>query len=160
MRSRAPTWLTTLDYVGRHRYSLTLYTYLRQPRFVTAAAVDGVLGCFLQCALDDAIDVLAYCFMPDQVHLLVAGRSESSSLRDFVRRAKRHTGYHWRVRHGGRLWQRYSWDKVLRDEEQTAVVVRYILENPVRAGLVARPLEYPYSGSGTFCREDLVALWD
>jgi len=38
-------------------------------------------------------------------------------------------------------------DRILRDDEQTIVVARYILENPVRAGLVEGFDEYPYSGS-------------
>ena len=36
---------------------------------------------------------------------------------------------------------------MLSDEETTAKVVRYILESPVRKGLVASPHDYPYLGS-------------
>jgi hypothetical protein len=51
-------------------------------------------------------------------------------------------------------------ERVLRSDEQTGVVARYILENPVRAGLAATLLEYPYSGSSTYSREHLAALWE
>jgi REP element-mobilizing transposase RayT len=40
---------------------------------------------------------------------------------------------------GDRLWQRYGFERVLRDDEATLDVARYILRNPVRAGLVDVP---------------------
>jgi hypothetical protein len=39
---------------------------------------------------------------------------------------------------------------VLRDEDDTPSVVRYMLENPVRAGLVENALDYPWIGSSRF----------
>jgi hypothetical protein len=50
-------------------------------------------------------------------------------------------------RYGTKPWQRYGFEHVLRDDELTLVVARYILENPVRAGLVARVEDYPFVGS-------------
>jgi hypothetical protein len=49
-----------------------------------------------------------------------------------------------------RLWQRYGYEHVLRNDEATMSVARYILENPVRAGLVARVEDYPFAGSCTY----------
>ena len=57
------------------------------------------------------------------------------------------SGFHFKQRFGQRLWQRYSYDRVLRDDEHTLVVARYILENPVRAGIVERPQDYAFSRS-------------
>ena len=55
----------------------------------------------------------------------------------------------------------HEYDRVLRADEDTVSVVRYILENPLRAGLVTRPEDYPYSGSSTYSIEALVdaAAW-
>lgn len=39
-------------------------------------------------------------------------------------------------------------------------VARYILENPVRAGLTRTFQEYPFSGSQEFTKEELADLWD
>jgi hypothetical protein len=59
------------------------------------------------------------------------------------------------VRHA--LWQRYGYERVIRDSEQTFVVARYILENPVRAGLVAAIKEYPFVGSFVYTLPELIA---
>jgi len=48
-------------------------------------------------------------------------------------------------------------DRVLRDEDDTAAVVRYILENPLRAGLVQGAADYPWIGSSRFTIEELLA---
>jgi hypothetical protein len=50
------------------------------------------------------------------------------------------------------------YDHVLRAEEDRAAVIRYLLENPIRAGLVRNLLEYPYWGSGLCAREELLEV--
>ena len=69
--------------------------------------------------------------------------------RAFVRRAKQYSGFYYSRAHGGKLWQRYGHDHVLRDNERTEDVVRYILNNPVNAGLCARPQDYPFAAAST-----------
>ena len=99
--------------------------------------------------------------MPDHVHLLVEGLAQESDGRQFIRVLKLCTGHQWAAMHGAPLWQRYGYERVLRAEEDTLAVVRYILENPLRAGLVKNPEEFPYSGSGSYSMEELVdaATW-
>jgi hypothetical protein len=44
----------------------------------------------------------------------------------------------------GRVWQAESFDRALRNEESVETKIFYMLENPVRAGLVSNPLDYPW----------------
>jgi hypothetical protein len=53
-------------------------------------------------------------------------------------------------------WQRYGYDHILRDDEKSIVVARYILNNPIRAGLVKRIEDYPYCGSLEWSLEALL----
>jgi len=48
------------------------------------------------------------------------------------------------MRRTGRLWQRESFDHILRSDEKLEKVREYICMNPVRAGLAATPDEYPW----------------
>ena len=91
--------------------------------------------------------LLAYCFMPDHLPLLVEGTDVVSDLQRFVFSAKQSTGYAYRRQKRGRLWQEGYYDHVLRHDESIIAKARYILENPVRAGLVRAVDEYPFSGS-------------
>jgi len=108
----------------------------------------------------EGFDILAYCAMPDHLHVLVRGRTATSDARRFIKLAKQLTEFAHRRRWRGRLWQASAWDRVLRNEDDTWDVIRYILANPVRAGLVAKPLDYPHSGSLVCDRADLLAAFE
>jgi len=100
--------------------------------------------------------------MPDHVHLLVAGRSVTASLLRFVTLAKQQSGHWFAAWSEQRLWQTGFYDHVLRDEEATIAVVRYIFANPVRAGLTRGIGEYPFAGSAVFSIAEIcecVQMW-
>jgi hypothetical protein len=72
---------------------------------------------------------------------------------------KQRVGYHYKQRTGECLWQESYFDHVLRDDEETDRAMRYVLENPVRKGLVPRFEDYPYAGSDVLTIEHLRPLW-
>ena len=53
-------------------------------------------------------------------------------------------------------WQEGSHEHVLRGDEDARHVARYIIENPVRAGLVTTPFQYPYLGSDVWTLGELI----
>jgi len=83
--------------------------------------------------------------MPDHLHILVEGLHEESDFRRFVKLFKQKSGYQWRRTSNQKLWQEDYFERVLRREETTEKVIGYILNNPVRRGLVSSPEEYPFS---------------
>ena len=151
-----PGHLKSFDYMGLHRYSLTFCTHARTCVFVSAVQVEVVLTQILRAATDAEMAIPAYCFMLDHLHLLVEGQSEASDCRDFIKRAKQFSGFHYKQAFKHRLWQRYGFERVLRSDEATLVVARYILENPIRAGLVERVEDYPFLGSCVYSISEIV----
>jgi putative transposase len=125
--------------------------------FFSASAVASVLTQFRQCAAKEQFAIVAYCFMPDHVHLLVRSSVEDADLRRFVTSAKQVTGYWFARSSRQRLWQEGFYDHVLRDQDDTIGVVGYILANPVRARLASAVGEYPFSGSDEFSIEEICA---
>jgi putative transposase len=113
----------------------------------------------LRCSEASAFAIFAYCFMPDHVHLLLVAESEGAQLLECVRRFKQVSGFKHRQRTGLVLWQTSFYDRVLRGDEETTSVGRYIWENPVRAGLTEGVRDYPFSGSAMFTREEMDSLW-
>jgi len=161
MRTGRPPHLKSFDYVGLHRYFLTFCTHDRQKHFLDRSRVDAALVHILRAGKDEGFVIVAYCFMPDHLHLLVEACSESSDCLRFIKRAKQFSGFHYFREFGQRLWQRYGFERTLREEDATLPVARYILENPVRAKLVQNPEEYPFSGSTTHTlSEVLTAIGD
>ena len=152
----SPGHLSSFSYVGLHRYSLTFCTDQRRDLFRREDAVTLVLSQILRAADEQGFLIVAYCFMPDHLHLLIEGETESSDCLRFIARAKQYAGFYYAKTFSDRLWQRYAFEHVLRDDEITKVVARYILENPVRAGLVRSVEEYPYVGSNVYPLADLI----
>ena len=88
--------------------------------------------------------------MPDHVHVLVYGTSLQADLKAFMIHFKKLTGFSYRRETGFKLWQAGYHDHILRGEETTETVARYILENPLRAGLSVTFGEYPFAGSDLY----------
>ena len=86
----------------------------------------------------------AYVVMPDHLHWLVEIR-DCAALSQTVRNVKSVSAHRLARRLGstGPIWQRGFHDHALRRYEDLAQVARYVVANPLRAGLVDRLGEYP-----------------
>ena len=140
-----PPRAKSFEYVGYWRYFVTTCTFEGQRLFVDAAIVDSALSQFFQAGEAEQNEILAYCFMPDHVHVLLDARDDSAALRDVVKRWKQASGYWYARRFGRTLWQSGYFERILRREETTELVANYILANPVRTGLAKHVGEYPYA---------------
>lgn len=151
MANRPPRF-PDFDYAGFNRYFITICVADRSPVFRSLELGQVVIAKLLTVSTAFGLDVLAYCVMPDHMHALVAGESENSLFLPFMQRYKQLTGYWWKhdLRHRTCLWQEGYYDRILRDHDPNEGVIRYILENPVRAGLVDDPREYPMTGAGRY----------
>ena len=110
----------------------------------------------LRVAGEQHVEVLAYCVMPDHIHLIVIAHAAETDLREFVRLAKQRSGYAFRQATGGRLWQESYFDRTIRNVLELPEVVEYMIRNPVRARFVDDPVDYPHWGSERYSREELL----
>ena len=88
--------------------------------------------------------------MPDHVHL-VLGASPTCDMVTVVGQFKnlaQREGWRWAIK--GAFWQTGSWEHFLRGDERFEPVVEYVLNNPVRSGLVERWCDDRVSGSSVF----------
>ena len=157
MANRPPRF-PDFSYAGFNRYFLTICVDKREPVSVDIELGHFVATQFLQLAVVFGFEIIGYCVMPDHFHLLVAGQSEDSLLNPLCIDANEATGYSWKHDRGHctRLWQEGFHDRILRDKDPTEGVIRYILENPVRAGLVNDPREYPLLGATNYDVDELL----
>jgi len=137
--------LKGFDYAGPYGYNVTVVTRRRQPVFRNASIVEIALEALERACRQHGFTLHAYCFMPDHVHLLVSGGTDSR-LPDFVHLFKQLSSFQAKQALDTPLWQISYYDHVVRREEDLADIIRYIWNNPVRAGLADEPADYPYSG--------------
>jgi REP element-mobilizing transposase RayT len=88
----------------------------------------------------------AWVLMPDHLHWLFA-LEQSARLSKVVQRLKSRSAIAINRLRGtqGAVWQHGYYDHRLRDDEDLKVQARYLLDNPVRAGLVERIGVYPHA---------------
>ena len=98
-----------------------------------------------QAATKAGAEVWAYCLMPNHVHVIVTPKDEDGLRRTFGDLHRRYTG-HINARHQwtGHLWQA-RFGSVAMDDDHLLAAIRYVSLNPVRAGLVGRAEDWPWS---------------
>jgi len=96
------------------------------------------------------IKLRAAVIMPDHVHLLLSPLRDAEGwpfpLVDILQCLKSATAHRINkfLHHSGPVWEEESFDHVLRSDESLEEKCDYIRQNPVKAGLVRRPEDYPW----------------
>jgi putative transposase len=124
-------------------YLLTATTEKREPIFANWRAGRVLVDELRTAQVDGLVESLAWVVMPDHVHwLLVLQRGSLSALMWRVkgRSAKQINQLNGRC---GKLWQDGFHDRALRREEDVLPAARYVVANPLRAGLVKHLGDYP-----------------
>ena len=123
-------------------YHVTTATHDRTPLFADFSRGRVVVNALREAECAGA-KTLAFCVMPDHFHwLLQLGEQTSGAVVCRVKgrsatRLNRLEGFAHPV------WQRAYFDRAIRRDDDLEVVARYIIENPLRKGLVTRVGDYP-----------------
>ena len=93
---------------------------------------------------EEAVDSFAWVVMPDHVHWLFQLGDQldlSSTIKLFKARSAHRVNRF--LHRQGSLWQKAFYDHALRQDEDMRDIARYIVSNPLRAGLVEHIGDYP-----------------
>ena len=126
-------------------------TFCTDHRWVLPERVRSIV---LDCCLHNnatKFDLHVAVVMPDHVHMiftpLVSQRAMEvyslAEIMDAIKGASAHK-VNKALGRRGRVWQAESFDHVLRSSENLDAKIIYLLENPVRAGLVGECTDYPW----------------
>jgi putative transposase len=124
-------------------YLVTTVTESRRPIFAALALGRYVVNAMRTQDLDGVTDTLAFVVMPDHVHWmfeLTVGAPLGMLIKQFkgstARRINLATGK------SGAVWQPSFHDHAVRNDESLVAIARYVVMNPVRAGLATRVGDY------------------
>ncbi len=128
-----------------HAYLVTTVTEDRDPIFRDIWCARVLARALQYQAAKGHAHTLAYVVMPDHLHWLLQ-LGERQSLSQVVAVTKRWSAE--QINRGrfqtGPLWQAGFHDHAVRADEDLRALARYVIHNPVRAGLVGSVLEYPH----------------
>ena len=153
-RSDAPDHKARLHEEQRRafgKWDAALHTVSCGPRWLEDPRLADLVAESLRNLDGSHYDLLAYCVMPNHVHAvftpLLNSDGTTHSLAAIMHSLKRHTARKANLILGrqGEFWQHENYDHVVRDEGECARIVAYVLNNPVKAGLVDEWQDWPWS---------------
>ncbi|WP_290524796.1 transposase [Alcanivorax sp.] len=119
-------------------YLITFVTRNREKHFTDPAL--AMLACrrLYQTERQDQLQNWCYVVMPDHIHWLFSLREgDVSKAVKMIKGSLSHQA-------GTRLWQKGFHDRAIRKEADLLPTARYVVANPLRAGLVRSVRDYPY----------------
>ncbi len=120
-------------------------TWLRDPR------IARLVSDSLHYRHNRVYTLHAFCIMPNHVHVVFTPLPESEgtyySMAKIMQSLKGYTAYQANRILGrrGAFWQHESFDHVVRSAAEGQRILNYVLNNPVKAGLVQDWSEWPWS---------------
>lgn len=118
----------------------------RQPCFAEPTDYQNYRQELREAARKHACAVHAYVLMTNHVHLLVTPRDAGGVSRMMQAIGRRYVGaFNARYRRTGTLWEGRFKSALVDSDTYLLTCYRYIELNPVRAGMVQRPADYPWS---------------
>lgn len=118
----------------------------REPIFAATADYHFYLECLQDAAKRYELSIHAYVLMTNHVHLLASPNTEHSIPRTLQSVGRRYVQYfNYTYERTGTLWEGRYKATVISSDRYLLTCMRYIELNPVRAGIVDHPREYPWS---------------
>lgn len=99
---------------------------------------------------------ICYSIMPNHFHLVFKLLKDNKGISKIMQSIKRISSINCNkiLKRRGKFWQDESYDRLIRDEKELYSVIKYILLNPVKAGLVEDWNEWEYS----YCNKDYLVI--
>ena len=127
-------------------YLITTVTHQRQPIFTDFHCARIVINTIRHMEQTCEIESLSFVIMPDHLHWLIS-LGNKIPLYQVIANVKRRSAYRineHKKRTGSSVWQKGFHDYALRKDDEIKDVARYIVANPLRAGLVNKIGDYPF----------------
>lgn len=106
-----------------------------------------------ECKAVSEYKLFAYCLMGNHIHMLIKPEKEPLEL-VFKRIGSRYVyWYNWKYRRTGHLFQDRYKSEPINDDSYFLTVLRYIHQNPFKAGLCKNMSEYIYSSYHEYVKE-------
>ncbi len=124
-----------------------LDNYLKSPRYLENDRIAEEVVSSLLFFDKVEFDLLTFCIMPNHVHIVFTLKENSRTLDKIMGSIKGYSANQINDILGrkGTFWQEESYDHIIRNECELERIVYYILNNPVKAGLVKNQNDWKWN---------------
>jgi REP element-mobilizing transposase RayT len=135
-------------------YHIILRGINKQTIFSDEEDNDEFIRIISECKRLSGFDLYAYCLMGNHVHLLIKEKSEA--IEQIMKRigTRYVTRYNRKYQRCGHLFQDRFKSEAVEDDSYFLTVLRYIHQNPQKAGLCKEPDLYPWSSYRDYTRKN------
>jgi putative transposase len=140
-----------------HPIFLTLVAQNRRPWLAQEQNVELVLQSIHWAKTKYPFRHIAHVILHDHLHWILFPEPETN-FSDLVAAIKRDVT--WRLKESGRIgpfWQKRFYDHIIRDDDDFARHLDYVHFNPVKHGLVERPIDHRWSSFKEWVKRDAYA---
>jgi len=143
-------------------YETTLNSLKNDARWLADSRVADLVRDAIHYQDGRDYDLASYCIMPNHVHIVFGlgehsmfdtdrqtGNLSNKTLSQVMQSLKRYTAREANkiLERSGPFWQNESFDRVIRSDEELEKIILYIMDNPVKAGLVKKWEEWKWNYS-------------
>lgn len=126
------------------------------PQWLSINEVAKLVGDAIEYRDTIFYELYAYCIMPNHLHIVFRHLPQENEhpypVTEIMRSLKRYTARNANKVLGrtGAFWQPESYDRVIRSQMERVNTIRYVLNNPVKAGIVPYWEQWPF----TYCKPE------
>jgi len=124
--------LPAAHYIGKRWHFVTFCCEKRVPVFNDPNQAAWLIELLRRESTTNQFAIHAYSVMPDHLHFLALGTERTSDLLAFVKILKQKSAFQFKRTLNRMLWQKKSYDHILRAKDSVESVAAYIWMNPVR----------------------------
>jgi len=127
-----------------------LHKYSDSPKFLQQDEIALIIANSMKYYDGKDYDLICYTVMPNHVHCVMKLTGKSRSLDKLMQSIKRYSAKESNnvLQRKGQFWQHENYDHVIRDEKELERIIEYVVNNPVKAGLVTDRKDWKWN----YCR--------
>ncbi|MBU0474470.1 MAG: transposase [Bacteroidetes bacterium] len=124
--------------------------------YLTIPSIAEIVKATLEFPNNKEYKLICYCIMPNHVHVVFELLDGNKGISKIMQSVKRISAREANIvlRRSGQFWQDESFDRLVRDERELFNIVKYVLMNPVKAGLVDDWKKW----NNTYCHPNYLVL--
>lgn len=121
-----------------NKYEELLNTSSYLPQYLSDEKIAKICQRTIHYYDENQYKLICYCIMPNHIHLIFKLIPSNKGIAKIMQSLKRISAHESNkvLEREGIFWQGESFDRLIRDHKELYFTINYVLENPVKAGLV------------------------
>ena len=138
------------------RYDSLLHSASGGENYLSIEAVAEIAGYTIHYPDGKDFKLICYTIMPNHIHLVFELLKNNKGISKIMQSIKRISSRRCNLllNREGKFWQDESYDRLIRDDVELYFTIKYVLMNPVEAGLVKNWKDWKY----TFCDKNYLVI--